>query len=260
MIQCVEGVCAVGGCKRVVPVSSPAETSVERNVASTDEEDSRRTKDQSERDKGSIVQELIADGSVHEEDPCGRNDGSNVYSREGLNLSASTDRRVSYQYRLTRRTAPSRGNQPMVKISQIEMMMKPRRNSCISLGEWSACVDSCTARGQVYLLPTAARFLFDLQMRKRAMRMARPSINMEPKLARYLPPPSEIPLRSHPPKPAPPRDGDSLKSCRKESIGSEGSEGGEVVVHYTLAVSIASCLCRDRSPVDAMLDSTILVT
>ena len=142
----------------------------------------------------------------------------------------------------------------MVKISQIEMMMKPRRNSCISLGEWSACVDSCTARGQVYLLPTAARFLFDLQMRKRAMRMARPSINMEPKLARYLPPPSEMPLRSHPPKPAPPRDGDSSKSCRKESIGSEGSEGGEVVVHYTLAVSIASCLCRDRSPADSLLD------
>jgi len=92
------------------------------------------------------------------------------------------------------------------------------------------------------------------------MRMARPSTNMEPKLARYLPPPSEMPCRSHPPKPAPPRDGDSLKSCRKESIGSEGGEDGEVVVHYTLAVSIASCLCRDKSPVDAMLDSRTLNT
>lgn len=92
------------------------------------------------------------------------------------------------------------------------------------------------------------------------MRMARPSINMEPKLPRYLPPPSEMPLRLHPSKPAPPRDGDSLKSCRKGSIESEGGEGGEVVVHYTLAVSIASCLCRDKSPVDAMLDSKPLDT
>ena len=117
LIQCVEGVCAVGGCKRVVPVSSPAETSVERNVASTDEENSRRTKDQGQRDKGSVVQELIADGTVHEENPCGRNDRGNVYGREGLDLLVVSGRQASCQNRLTRRTAPLRGNQPMVKIS-----------------------------------------------------------------------------------------------------------------------------------------------
>lgn len=148
LIQCVEGVCAVRSYERVVPVSSPAEPSVERDISSTDEKDGRRTKDQSERDKGSVIQELVADGSVHEENPCGRNDGSNVYSREGLNLLASKGCSGSCQYRLTRRTAPSRGNQPMVKISQIEMMMKPSRNSCISLRVWSACVDICAARGR----------------------------------------------------------------------------------------------------------------
>jgi hypothetical protein len=86
LIQCVEGVCTVWGYERIIPVSSPAETGVECNVASTDEEDSRRTKDQSQRDKGSIIQELIADSSVHEENPCGRNDGGNVYGRKGLEL------------------------------------------------------------------------------------------------------------------------------------------------------------------------------
>jgi hypothetical protein len=92
LIQCVEGVCAVGIYERVVPVSSPAETSVKRNVTSTDEENSRRTKDQGQRDKGSIIQELIADGSVHEEDPCRRNDRGNVYGREGLDLLVLVDR------------------------------------------------------------------------------------------------------------------------------------------------------------------------
>ena len=86
LIQCVEGVCTVGSYQRVIPVSSPAEASVERNIASTDKEDSCRTEDQSERNKGSVIQELIADSSVHEEDPCGCNDGGNVYSRESLDM------------------------------------------------------------------------------------------------------------------------------------------------------------------------------
>jgi hypothetical protein len=92
------------------------------------------------------------------------------------------------------------------------------------------------------------------------MRMAMPSTSIEPRLARYLPPPSEMPCRSHPPKPAPPLEGDSLKSCRKGSIGSKRRWGEEMVVHYTLAVLIASCLCRDKSPVDDMLDSSTLDT
>jgi hypothetical protein len=95
LIQCVEGVCTVWSYERIIPVSSPAEASVECNVASTDEEDSCRTKDQSQRDKGSIIQELIADSSVHEEDPSGRDDGSDMYSREGLKLSVLMYRQTS---------------------------------------------------------------------------------------------------------------------------------------------------------------------
>lgn len=34
----------------------------------------------------------------------------------------------------------------MVKIAQIEMMMKPTRNNCISLVEQSVCVDSGPAK------------------------------------------------------------------------------------------------------------------
>jgi hypothetical protein len=66
------------------------------------------------------------------------------------------------------------------------------------------------------------------------MRIAKPSINMEPRLARYLPPPSGIPCRSHPPKPLPPRDGDSEKSCRKGSIGGEddGVERRSYITHW----------------------------
>jgi hypothetical protein len=95
LIQCVEGVGTVWSYKRIIPVSSPAEASVECNVASTDKEDSRRTKDQSQRDKGSIIQELIADSSVHEENPCGRNDGGDMYGREGLKLLVLVYRQAS---------------------------------------------------------------------------------------------------------------------------------------------------------------------
>lgn len=72
-----------------------------------------------------------------------------------------------------------------------------------------------------------------------------------PRLPRYLPPPSEMPRRLHPPKPSPPRDGDSLKSCRKrvnQAIGAKDELRG-VDVHYTLAGSIARCPCHDKSPV-----------
>lgn len=70
----------------------------------------------------------------------------------------------------------------------------------------------------MYLLPTAARFLFDLQMRNNERAIAIPSMIIEPRLARRLLPPTEKPTRSHPPKPLPPLDWDSEKSCRKMSI------------------------------------------
>lgn len=86
LVQRVERVRAVGCNERVVPVSSPAETSIESDIASADKQNNRRTKDQSQRSKSSIIQELIADGTVHEKNPGSCDDCGDVYSRETLGL------------------------------------------------------------------------------------------------------------------------------------------------------------------------------
>lgn len=88
LVQRVERVRAVGCNERVVPVSSPAETSIEGDIASADKQDSRRTKDQSQRSKSTIIQELIADGTVHEKNPGSCDDRGDVYSRETPSHSA----------------------------------------------------------------------------------------------------------------------------------------------------------------------------
>jgi hypothetical protein len=89
--------------------------------------------------------------------------------------------------------------------------------------------------GKSYLRPTAAFFISERHIKKRATSIARAEISIDPrvgqtgvssragcsrrelpKLARTFPPPNVMPINSQPPKPAadgPTRAGDSLKSC-----------------------------------------------
>lgn len=84
------------------------------------------------------------------------------------------------QPRHTIRTRPLRGKPPTVKISHISTIMYPRRNSCISL-QSTVSVNAFHLRDHnVYLRPTAAFFLSDLHIKRRATSMAMPQRSIEP--------------------------------------------------------------------------------
>lgn len=133
LVESVQGI-RLCGSQRIIPVASPFEGGVESNVSSADEENRRRRQDQAYRKGSSIVEQLEPDGSVEDQYPSCSDYGRNVDRAETLCVAISRvlsrDKQVCC---LTLRTAPSSGKPPTVKISQIEMMMYPRRKSCISL-------------------------------------------------------------------------------------------------------------------------------
>ena len=83
LVQGVESVCPVGRARDgILLVVGESKSSVESNVAGADKECSRRAKDEANGGNGSIVEYLVADHSVHEQNPKGGNDGCNVNRRE----------------------------------------------------------------------------------------------------------------------------------------------------------------------------------
>lgn len=79
------------------------------------------------------------------------------------------------------------GKAPTEKISQIEMMMKPIRNSCISLpftvsreSKTLTIQQKKTIRKRPHLRPTAALFLSDRHIKNSVEKMAMKQSNMEP--------------------------------------------------------------------------------
>ena len=83
LVKSVQSVCPVVRVGHgILPVIGKGKTSVECNVASTDEECSCRAKDQANRCNSSVIEDLVADYGVHEQNPKSGDDRSNVNSRE----------------------------------------------------------------------------------------------------------------------------------------------------------------------------------
>jgi len=83
LVQGVESVCPVGRARDgILPVVGESKSSVESNVAGADKERSRRAENEANRGNGSIVEYLVADHSVHEQNPKSGHDRCNMNSRE----------------------------------------------------------------------------------------------------------------------------------------------------------------------------------
>ena len=83
LIQSVESVCPVGRTRNsILPVVGESKSSVQCDVAGADKECSRRAKDEANGGNGSIVEYLVADHSVHEQNPKSGHDRCNMNSRE----------------------------------------------------------------------------------------------------------------------------------------------------------------------------------
>jgi hypothetical protein len=84
--ELVKGVESVRPVRRardgVLPVVGESKSSVERNVAGANKERSCRAEDETNGGNGSVVEYLVADHSVHEQDPKSGHDRCNVNSRE----------------------------------------------------------------------------------------------------------------------------------------------------------------------------------
>ena len=65
-----------------MPVVGEGESSVKRDVACADEESSSRAKNKANGRDGSVVNNLVSNDSIHEQDPEGSYDRSNVDGRE----------------------------------------------------------------------------------------------------------------------------------------------------------------------------------
>ena len=83
LVKGVKSVCPVVRVRHgVLPVVGESEASVKRNVASADKECSCRAKDKANGGNGAIVEYLVADHSVHEQNPKSGHDRCNVNGRE----------------------------------------------------------------------------------------------------------------------------------------------------------------------------------
>lgn len=80
-VECVGPIVAV---KCVVPVASPAESSVESNVTRANEHDDSRDQEQTDRNGGTIIKKLVANQTVEHKDPSRRNNGGNMNANKCL--------------------------------------------------------------------------------------------------------------------------------------------------------------------------------
>jgi hypothetical protein len=64
LVQSIQGICLVGGAKGVIPVTGPAEASVERDVARANEDKQGGDEKQTDRYCSAVVEKLVAYGAV----------------------------------------------------------------------------------------------------------------------------------------------------------------------------------------------------
>lgn len=132
-----------------MPEVGESKSGVEGNVASADEESGGRAEDKANGSNCSVVEDLVSDHGVHEQDPEGSDNRSNVDCRE------------SYPYG-AREREPANGEDLANRNDNVaeeeELHFPVRVLARIGL--------DCQCKwANSYLLPTAARFMFDRMIR-----------------------------------------------------------------------------------------------
>jgi hypothetical protein len=211
LVKGVESVSPVGRARdSVLPVVGESKSSIKRNVSGADKECSCRAENEANGGNGSVVEYLVADHGVHEQNPEGGHDRSNVNSRE-TNAHATIEWEPANCEDLTDRNDDVaeeeklhfsfRKCQPLFVFLELVCMVlltsyRQQLASC-----WIAGSGRPQSRSQdphIVLSLTRCQPCTLLYLKQHDI----------PKLARLLPPLRLIPSRLQPPKPLPPLEGE----------------------------------------------------
>jgi len=222
LVKGVESICPVGRARDgVLPVVGESKSSVERNVAGADKERSCRAENESNGGDSSVVEYLVADDSVHKQDPKSGHDRCNVNSRETnahatikwepANCENLTDRDDDVAEEEQLHFSVREGQSVFVLGEFIGMVLltsyQQQLASC-----WIAKLGRPQSRSQgphIVLSLTICQWCTLLYLEQQ---------HNIPKFAKLLPPLRLIPSRSQPPKPLPPLEGEPLNRLHTGSV------------------------------------------